>query len=239
MSNSATTARDYFNELTLPISLVSNIHHELRWLPLDTNEAIPEFSDISLNDTDEAQAAKFVNPRHGLHYRLRRQFRRYCAALATQSDLHAGLPDFVTESKGRPYLANEPYLHFSFSSCQSGLLAGWSSEALIGVDVEDRNVRIDADDLATRFFNAEESAWLAQQASNKNTAFLSLWCLKEAALKSIGEGIPFGLDKFVFDIQSEAQLVDVPDSMGQASDFDAHLILNLPVTAAAVLKKRA
>ena len=30
--------------------------------------------------------------------------------------------------------------------------------------------------------------------------FFQLWCLKEAALKSIGEGLPFGLDAFEFEL---------------------------------------
>ena len=141
------------------------------------------------------------------------------------------------EEKGSPYLAAEPHLHFRFSSCQSGLLAGWSNEALIGIDVEERQTENDADDIANRFFSAAESRWLNQQSENKRSAFLSLWCLKEAALRRIGVGIPFGLDKFTFYPDGEDLLTVVPAEFAKASDFDAHLVSTFPVSTAFIFKK--
>jgi 4'-phosphopantetheinyl transferase len=236
-SVSETSAIDYFGTQAIPVALNTPIHHEIRWLPINTEQAIPEFNDVTLNNDDTSQAARFVNPRHGLHFRLRRQFRRYCAGLATNTDMNTELPDFQIQEKGRPYLAAESHLHFSFSSCQSGLLAGWSNEALIGVDIEDRHTANDADDIADRFFSKAECRWLTEQSENKRDAFLSLWCLKEAALKCIGEGIPFGLDKFTFNPDNNDLLTAVPAEYGKASHFDAHLVTTLPVSAAVIFKK--
>ena len=54
--------------------------------------------------------------------------------------------------------------------------------------------------------------------------FFQLWCLKEAALKSIGEGLPFGLDAFEFELSPNTRVVQAPNDYGGPKQFDAHVI---------------
>jgi 4'-phosphopantetheinyl transferase len=54
--------------------------------------------------------------------------------------------------------------------------------------------------------------------------FSQLWTLKEAALKSIGEGLPFGLDAFQFELDPSIRIVDAPWAFGGPERFCAYAI---------------
>ena len=56
-------------------------------------------------------------------------------------------------------------------------------------------------ELAREFFSgAEANAVERAGGLERQRIFFQLWSLKEAALKSIGEGLPFGLDAFEFEL---------------------------------------
>ena len=44
--------------------------------------------------------------------------------------------------------------------------------------------------------------------------FFKFWCLKEAALRSIGEGLPFGLDAFEFELIHSLRVAHAPPDYG-------------------------
>lgn len=48
--------------------------------------------------------------------------------------------------------------------------------------------------------------------------------MKEAALKSIGEGLPFGLDVFEFELDANPRLVNAPSDYGGSVQIAAHQI---------------
>lgn len=116
-------------------------------------------------------------------------------------------------------------MSFSFSACRLGFLGAWSRTCRIGVDIEDPARPLDAADLAERYFSQREAiAVEAADEQSRARRFYQLWSLKEAALKSIGEGLPFGLDAFQFELGTELRLVEAPADHGGPERFKAHLI---------------
>jgi phosphopantetheinyl transferase len=70
-------------------------------------------------------------------------------------------------------------------------------------------------------------------------AFCHLWSLKEAALKSIGEGLPFGLDEFEFELAPNLRVVHAPPDYGGPERFNAQLIQGTDICAALVIRMLA
>ena len=128
------------------------------------------------------------------------------SAVLPRSDSSQSLSEIVFEEteNGRPYLSDSPDFWFSFSSCRFGVLGAWSSTHAIGVDVEDHTKDLEATELAQQFFSVAEVKVVEEAAGlNRLRTFYQFWSLKEAALKSIGEGLPFGLDAFEFELGPE------------------------------------
>jgi 4'-phosphopantetheinyl transferase len=179
-----------------------------------------------LSDQELQRADRFVTEEGKAHFKQRRAFRRYCGAfvsIGSQRPLSEIV--FKETDKGRPYLPDLPDFRFSFSSCRFGFLGAWSSTHAIGIDLEDQTRNLEAAELAGRYFSkaeakaVEEVGGLARQRT-----FFQLWSLKEAALKSIGEGLPFGLDAFEFELVPNLRVVHAPCDHGGPERFSAHLI---------------
>jgi phosphopantetheinyl transferase len=80
-------------------------------------------------------------------------------------------------------------------------------------------------ELAQQYFSvAETKAVAAPDGLASLRDFFRLWCLKEAALKSIGEGLPFGLDAFEFELAPRLRVVHAPPDHGGPERFDAHVV---------------
>ena len=175
--------------------------------------------------SERAKADAFLTADLRVRFLQRRAFRRYCGALATGSPRSLSQIEFTTTVKRRPYLAEQPRCWFSFSSCRRGFLGAWSSTHGIGVDIEDETESVEANKLAQKYFSPAE-AKAVENAGNLAGArtFLQLWTLKEAALKSIGEGLPFGLDAFRFDLTAGLRVIDAPRAHGGAERFRAYAI---------------
>jgi 4'-phosphopantetheinyl transferase len=145
--------------------------------------------------------------------------------------------NFIDSKKGRPYLQELPHTWFSFSSCRSGFIGAWSSTHAIGVDLEDPSRHVEAVEFAHQFFSASEKKAIEGAASgDRLQTFYQYWVLKESALKSIGEGLPFGLDTFRFELEPELRLVHAPSEGGGAKQFDAHMINGTNSCAALVTR---
>lgn len=189
-----------------------------------------------LSDGEVQRAGRFVTEEGKAHFLERRAFRRYCGALGLRSSSPLGQISFKETEKGRPYLPEAPDLWFSFSACRLGFLGAWSSTHAIGVDLEDRTRRLEAAQLARRYFlEAEANAVASADASACMELFLRLWTLKEAALKSIGEGLPFGLDAFGFELAPAVRMVHAPRDHGGPERFDARILAGGADTCAAVV----
>ena len=196
-----------------------------------------------LSDDELMKARRFMARDDMVHFIQRRAFRRYCGSLAVGAQGSLSRIDFAEKENGRPYLLNFPNLWFSFSSNRFGFLGAWSSTHAIGVDIEDTTRNVEPVELAQRFFSeAEANVVESADGQARLRTFFQLWCLKEAALKSIGEGLPFGLDAFEFELSPKMRIVEAPKDYGGRKQFDAHVIEGTPTgrgCAALVVRKRA
>lgn len=102
---------------------------------------------------------------------------------------------------GRPQLlAPHTADDLSWSHSGDGLLVAHARDAIVGIDLEFERPRAQAVALAHRYFHPAEAAWVASQPEGhaRQSAFIRLWCAKEAVLKAHGRGLAFGLDRLRF-----------------------------------------
>ena len=147
---------------------------------------------------------------------------------------------FEATEKGLPYIRELQGCWFSFSSCRLGYLAAWSSTHCIGVDIEDQTRHLEATELAQAYFSRAEAK--AVEGAGERTrvrTFFQLWTLKEAALKSIGEGLPFGLDAFQFELEPSIRIVDAPRTYGGPERFCAYGIETAGSCAALAIRSNS
>ena len=180
-----------------------------------------------LSKDERDRAAEFIADGDRDNFLQRRAFQRFCAARALEQ-MEAPEPShfaFAYTENGRPYLDAYPELWFSFSTSRTGFLGAWSPTQAIGVDLEDPARMGDAPALARQFFSAPEALLVETlNGAGQAQACCRLWCLKEAALKSIGEGLPFGLEAFQFDLSPAPRLVQSPEGHGSLAQFRAYEI---------------
>ncbi len=104
---------------------------------------------------------------------------------------------FTYGQYGKPSVPNARSIHFNIS--HSGYIASFAfTQGLeIGIDVEQLRVLSDMDDIARRFFSADEVADLLSLPSElRRLAFFLCWTRKEAYIKAIGGGLSIPLDSF-------------------------------------------
>src|SRR5450631_2202050 len=193
-----------------------------------------------LSDIELQRAERLVTEDGKAHFKQRRAFRRYCGSFALGAQQSLSRIVFQETEKGRPYLPDCPNVRFSFSSCRFGFLGAWSSTHSIGVDLEDQTRNSEAAELAQQFFSqAEAKAVKVVGGLARLRTFYQLWSLKEAALKSIGEGLPFGLDTFEFELAPNLGVVHAPPDYGGPERFSAQIIEGTDISAALVIRSVA
>jgi len=99
----------------------------------------------------------------------------------------------VRGRRGRPQLA-VPTLDFNVShTCGMalvGIAATPHTRMRIGVDVEHRERRVNADGLSRKFLSLREQSWLTPlSAEERRRGFLRLWTCKEAMSKATGDAL--------------------------------------------------
>jgi len=105
----------------------------------------------------------------------------------------------------------------------------------VGIDIEDLTQNIEASDLARSFYSEAEATEVSGlEGVESSETFLRYWSLKEAALKTIGEGLPFGLDAFEFKLDPNVSVVKAP---GDASQFVAYTV-SVPDSVAALIVRK-
>ena len=217
------------------------VRHSARVLyaPVSHDPQVTKRCATVLSDTELRRAGRFATQGDQALFIQRRAFRRFCGALALGSSQPLSQIDFKETENGRPQLAGSPDYCFSFSSCRFGFCGAWSSTHGIGVDIEDQTRGLEAADLARRFFAPAEARAVEGPGGGANLqAFFQFWSLKEAALKSIGEGLPFGLDAFEFELEPDLRIVHAPHGHGGPGQFSAHVIDGTEGCAALVIRSR-
>ena len=213
---------------------------QVLYVPVALDSDLESLCASVLSETELQRADRFEARDHRDEFEQRRAFRRYCGATALGSSQPLSEILFEKTENGRPYLSDSPDLWFSFSSCRFGVLGAWSSTHGVGVDIEDHTRELEAAQLARRFFSgAEADAVDGVQGLERLRTFFQLWSLKEAALKSIGEGLPYGLDAFEFELDPDPRVVHAPPDHGGPERFDAHLIEGTDGCAALVIRSLA
>jgi phosphopantetheinyl transferase len=174
-----------------------------------------------LSDAELQRVDRFLTEDGKAEFQQRRAFRRYCGARVLGSQRTLSQIVFDETAKGRPYLPDLPNVWFSFSSCRFGFLGAWSLTHHLGIDLEDHTLNLEATGLARRFFSEAEARTVEGTCPR---TFFHLWSLKEAALKSIGEGLPMGLGAFEFELTPKLRIIHAPRDHGGPERFDAHVI---------------
>jgi 4'-phosphopantetheinyl transferase len=193
-----------------------------------------------LSETELLRADRFAAEDDKARFEQRRAFRRFCGAAATGSSRPLSEILFKETEKGRPYISESPDLWFSFSSCRFGFLGAWSLTHGIGVDLEDETRNLEAADLARQFFSVTETEAVERAGGPERLrTFYRFWSFKEAALKSVGEGLPFGLDAFEFELEPNLQVIQAPSDHGGPEQFDAYMIEGTETCAALVTRRLA
>jgi 4'-phosphopantetheinyl transferase len=124
------------------------------------------------------------------------------------------------------------------TSCRRGALGAWSSTHAIGVDLEEPSKDLEAAELAREYFSKAEARAVEESTGvERLRTFYGFWSLKEAALKAIGEGLPFGLDAFEFDLAQSPRVVRAPPDHGGPEHYRACWIGKLETCIALVTRR--
>jgi phosphopantetheine--protein transferase-like protein len=209
---------------------------KILYAPVSNEADIIRCCESVLSKTERQRAERFVTADNKSLFIQRRAFRRFCGAHSLGSPQSLSQDSFEETENGRPYLTDQPQVSFSFSSCHSGILGAWSPRYGIGVDIEDCARSPGAAELARRYFSVAEASSIEGHIGRDNQrSFFQLWSLKEAALKSIGEGMPYGLSAFEFELEPNLRIVHAPADHGGAENFSAYLIEETEKSIAIVL----
>jgi 4'-phosphopantetheinyl transferase len=137
------------------------------------------------------------------------------------------------DARGKPRLEGDAPPRLRFNAAHSGglLTCAVTLDHEVGVDVERVREEIDCEQIARRFFAAEEAeAITALPAHLRRQAFFACWTRKEAVVKATGEGFARPLDTFVVSVDPvHAVLLAADPSLGLPSDWSL-LPIPLPAT---------
>ena len=104
---------------------------------------------------------------------------------------------FSYGANGKPSLAGPAHIRFNASHSGGLALFSFTFDCEIGIDVEAIRPMPDIEDIAKRFFSAEETAELMSlPADEREQGFFLCWTRKEAYIKATGEGLSAPLDSF-------------------------------------------
>ncbi|MDO8795527.1 MAG: 4'-phosphopantetheinyl transferase superfamily protein, partial [Vicinamibacterales bacterium] len=110
---------------------------------------------------------------------------------------------FIGRPGGKPVLtadlAEASGLSFNLTHTEGMVACAVTRGAEVGVDLEATDRRTDPLRLARRFFATQEAGELVSlPEADRQTRFVEVWTLKEAAVKALGTGLRLPLDDCVF-----------------------------------------
>ena len=176
-----------------------------------------------LSSDEQARANRFYFERDRNHYIVARGLLRQL--LGSYLQLPAAEIMFAYGEYGKPELAAAHAgsgMQFNVSHAQGVALLAFAYGRAVGVDIEQVRPLDDAEQVAERFFSAQEVAlFTAVPDAQKSQAFFNCWTRKEAFIKVIGEGLSCPLDSFDVSLKpgDPAQLLRVKGSEAAASEW--------------------
>ncbi len=165
-----------------------------------------------------------------VQFRARLQQRRFVACraqlrclLARYLRMSPTAIQFTRGTHGKPRLSDtEPDQGLVFNVSDSGdhALYALAYNRMLGVDLQIWRGLNNLDGLVERCFAAPEKAyWQSVPDSERRALFFSFWTLKEAFVKAIGIGIPFGLSRCMVRPGENPRLLAIPMCCGAANDW--------------------
>lgn len=116
----------------------------------------------------------------------------------------AAAPELERSEFGKPHAPAAGGVEFNLSHSGPRALLAFARQLPLGVDLERGERRVDPDEIARRFFDADEADALGRlPAEARRRTFLQLWTRKEAVLKALGRGLAFGLDRLAFAVADD------------------------------------
>lgn len=160
------------------------------------------------------------------HTLLRETLSRYTGIAAEKLS-------FVTDAFGKPRLAGEVAgLQFNLSHTRNLSACVVAGKQACGIDVERVAAKEGLFDVARHHFAREELEQLSRLSRERFfDGFYSLWTLKEALIKGLGQGLRLPLDGFAFRLpESDGEAVELIryDLDGEAGDWAFRLFSPLP-----------
>jgi len=143
---------------------------------------------------------------------------------------------FQLGQKGKPRVSGQ---RLCFNASHSGSLAlfAFTMGCELGIDVEQIRPLVDMNEIAERFFCAEEAAELLSIPDGERChAFFLCWTRKEAYLKAIGEGLSAPLNQFQVTLRPEAtcRFLHLWNDPLAAQEWNLHNLEPAPGYAAAL-----
>jgi len=152
---------------------------------------IDDFLQILSND-EKKRAKRFKFPQHRDNYIITHGVLRKLLGQYLNQPPQDII--FIYNDHGKPSINNK--IHFNMSHSKDLALFAFSNNQ-IGVDIEYIKPKIEYEELAKRFFSAQEyQAIMQTPAETRKKAFFNCWTCKEAFIKAIGEGLSFPLKDF-------------------------------------------
>lgn len=182
---------------------------------LDQPSALRAGLQDSLSADERERAGRFVFTKDRERFVVARAALR--DILSRYLQMAAGDIRFEYSEFGKPGLArlHQSTLQFNLSHSNGVALLALTLNRRLGIDVEFIRPIQDCNQIARRFFSANESAALFRlPAAQQPLAFFTCWTRKEAYLKAIGEGLSHPLEHFDVSLapdQPAALLATRPD----------------------------
>lgn len=168
-------------QLYLP-DVCSYLNQSFEWLSADERDRAQRF--IRAEDRD-----RFTLARGGLRYLLA----EYLAC--SPESLCFAYSDYGKPSLTKSYAP----LHFNLAHSGQWVVYAVGSQELLGVDVEQINLRTHLDGLIERCLTVNEQANLAKASREPLRSFFKHWTVKEAHLKAIGLGLSYPMTEVEID----------------------------------------
>jgi 4'-phosphopantetheinyl transferase len=158
-----------------------------------------------LTPEERQRQYRYAHERDRLQFFLARVLAR--TVLSSYLDRPSESLRFTTTPYGKPVLLpaeGQPEIHFNLTHSHGAIACAVNPTREVGIDVEDQERSLAYLELAERYFAAPEAEHLRRLAAEqRRAAFFSIWTLKEAFVKAIGQGLSYPLDTFAFELDSD------------------------------------